>query len=254
MGSRNKSQLTAPAPRAIKIMLVAPRHSDLLLEMADAEVQEILRSGGQVTPVLGSVDAADFFRQVSSNGHEVLMLITHGSEQGILLSDGWLSASMLVSAVRDRFELIFINTCSSLGMAQMIQNESGCGIVATVGEVNDRQAFYTGAQFAKEVARRADYYEAYKRSRPGGNNMYVYLAGRARDITAMIEFQDLVAQIAELRTTLTEFQTSIQAEVALLRARATGEPQGITLSRNQATWLIALLLIIAVILAVGLWL
>lgn len=254
MDSRAQSKRSAAVARPVKILLIAPRNEQLPLALADAEVQEILRSGGIVTPVLGNVDSSDFLHHVAANGHEVLMLITHGGDQGILLSDGWLPAPMVVSTLRDCFELVFLNTCSSLGMAQMLQNESGCGVISTVSDVEDKQAFFTGAQFARELVRGNDYYEAYKRSRPGANTTYVYLAGRAKEITGMQEFQDLVAQIADLQRTMVEFKAAIDHKVAIIADRADTRTTGsISLNREQALLLIGVLCMIALILAIGFW-
>ena len=177
----------------IKTLLIAPRHATMPLAMMDAEVQAVMNSGLEVTPHWGDIDSQQFLEIVERNGHEMLVLITHGSGQGILLSDGILPTEMLVGAIRDKFDMLFLNTCDGIEVAQMIQNECNTAVICTISEIDDRQAFYTGSLFVRELARGNSYFDAYKRSRPGHNKLYVFLAGR----TSMREVKQVVVE--ELR-------------------------------------------------------
>lgn len=158
----------------MKVLLVAPR-TDLVY--VDEEVQAIMRSGLDVTPLFGKVTHNDVLREVEK-AYDVLWLCTHGSNDGLLLSDGLLQTSLLVALVREKFKLIFLNTCKSYEVAQMIQNETSAEVIATIIEVPDREAFQTGAIFARELAQVANFEKAYYRSRPGSNRTYLRLAGR----------------------------------------------------------------------------
>lgn len=158
----------------MKVLLIAPRTN---LVYGDEEVQAIMRSGLEVTPLLGNVTHNDVLREVEK-AYDVLWLCTHGSNDGVLLSDGLLQTSLLVALVREKFKLIFLNTCKSYEVAQMIQNETSAEVIATIIEVPDREAFQTGAIFARELAQVANVEKAYYRSRPGNNRTYIRLAGR----------------------------------------------------------------------------
>lgn len=142
-------------------------------------MQAILRSGLQVTPLLGTVEHDDLVNEVHG-GYAVLWLATHGNAEGVLLSDGILPASLLTSLARDSFDLVVLNTCNSIATAQMLQNETGAEVIATIMEVPDREAFQTGALFARALAQSGDSETAYQRAKPGANRTYVRLAGKKK--------------------------------------------------------------------------
>ena len=158
----------------MNVLLIAPRTN---LLYAEEEVQSIMRSGLEVTPLIGNVTHIDVLREVEKS-YDVLWLCTHGTEDGIELSDGILNVSLLVALVREKFKLIVLNTCVSWKVAQMIQNETSAEVIATVIEVPDREAFQTGTIFARELARVSNSEMAYYKARPGNNRTYIRLAGR----------------------------------------------------------------------------
>lgn len=160
-----------------KVLLVAPRTN---LLSVDAEVQAILRSGLQVTPLIGTVEHDDLVSEMQGN-YDVLWLCTHGNSEGIMLSDGILPASLLTSLARDSFDLIVLNTCNSIATAQMLQNETNAEVIATIIETPDREAFQTGALFARALANLGDTEAAYQRAKPGSNRTYVRLAGKKKE-------------------------------------------------------------------------
>lgn len=156
----------------MKILLVAPRTT---LLYADAEIESILRSGNPVTPMIGNVTVSRFLFEVLASKYDVLWLCTHGTKDGILFSDGLLTASELTPLVRNRFSLVVLNTCDSIDVAQMIQNETESSVIATIREVPDREAFQTGALFARALSIQT-VTAAYTDARPGNNRTYVHLA------------------------------------------------------------------------------
>lgn len=79
--------------------------------------------------------------------------------------------------IRNRFDLVVLNTCDSQATAQMLQNETEATVIATVLEAPDRLSFSTGVLFARELARTGDIPSAYYAAKPGNNRTYVYLAG-----------------------------------------------------------------------------
>ncbi len=161
----------------MRVLLVAPS-TDLLL--VDAEVQDVLTSGLDVTPMLGDVSRIDLTRTLRGSDFDVLWFATHGDKTGILLSDGVLSASTLTQLVRGKIATVFMNTCDSYDTAQMLQNETGATIICTVKEVPDQEAYHTASRFAEALAETGDEREAYDQSKPGNNRAYLFLAGNSK--------------------------------------------------------------------------
>lgn len=157
-----------------KTLLVAPK-TDLL--MVPAEVQDVVNSGLQPELLQGDVSSVDLQRKLSAR-YDVLWLATHGTENGIMLSDGLMSAATLAQLVRDRVQLVYLNTCKSYGVALVLQNETNATIVCTVKDAPDNEAYHTGSLFAKALAETGNYQAAYERSKPGNNSTYLFLAGK----------------------------------------------------------------------------
>ena len=166
----------------MKVLLVAPA-SNLLL--AYEEVQDIARSGLVVTPLLGNVTRTELLREIKSGSYDVLWLATHGSADGIQLSDGMLPAGDLVPLVRERFKLVVLNTCSSLATAQLIQEEGNAGVICTIADVPDQVAFAMGSLLAGHLAAGKSVSEAFRLSKRGGNRLYLYLAALVIDSDAL---------------------------------------------------------------------
>jgi hypothetical protein len=122
----------------MRVLLVAPRTD---LKLVDEETQDILRSGLDVTPLVGEVTSRELLREIRAGAYDVLWLATHGEKQanvlgatkyGILLSDGYLDSSELVAQVRGKFSLVYLNTCTSFKIAQAIQEEANVTVVGTL--------------------------------------------------------------------------------------------------------------------------
>lgn len=157
----------------MRVLLIAPR-TDLLY--ADAEVQAIHRSGLSVTLRIGDVRHADVLADIDTDEYDILWFCGHTTTAGLLLSDGPLSSAELAPLIRDRFDLVVLNSCDSRDTAQELQNETGAAVIATVVDVPDRLSYQTGALFARELVKSGDISSAYYASRPGNNRVYVYLA------------------------------------------------------------------------------
>jgi hypothetical protein len=197
----------------IKVLLVAPR-TDLLF--ADEEVQDIIRSGLLVTPMLGKVTSTELLREIKASQYDVLWLACHGekrtnnfnpAEYGVQLSDGFMPASELVAQVRGRFSLVYLNSCTSWQIAQQIQEDANVAVIGTILDVPDRQAYQTGSLFASALADNLAPYKAYKRSKPGGERIYMFLA-------ALEPTQD---SIDGLMLEVRELKVQIEREVVWLR-------------------------------------
>ena len=169
------------------VLLVAP---DTGLEFGQEEVQDILRSGLNVTPLLGDVTQVELTREIARGRYDALWLVTHGSTDGVQLGSrhiavtqinappipDLLDISALTALVRGRFRLVVLNSCSSLAAAQMLQNEAAVDVICTIVDAPDQDAYRTGALFAHRLAETGDPRRAYAQSRPGGNRLYIYLA------------------------------------------------------------------------------
>lgn len=160
-------------------IIVAPTTD---LPYAAPEVQNILRSGLRVRPLFSPVTLRDLTRELQAGDEDAVFFLAHGSPDGILLDDApvLLSPGALVQLVRNRFKLVYLNSCSSVALAQLIQNETGAAVICTLANVPDRDAYVTGSLFATSLARHGDIARAYKESLPGGNRIYLYLAGTER--------------------------------------------------------------------------
>lgn len=167
------------AAQEISVLMVAPRSN---LPLVDAEMQDVLRSGLDVTPVYSPLSQVQLTREIRSSEADGLWLAGHMDAQGNFPLDNgdMLTAPALTALVRGRFEWVFINSCQSAGTAQMIQNETDAAVICTVVDVPDQDAYRTGSLFAHALARSGDTRKAYNQSIPGNNRTYLYLGGARR--------------------------------------------------------------------------
>lgn len=160
----------------MKVLLIAPRND---LKLANAETQDLLRSGLEVTPIFSPVSQVTLTREIRGGQWDGLWLAGHMDADGNFLLDEKerLSASALTALVRGRFSWVYLNTCQSVKTAQMLQNETGADVICTIVELPDEEAYRTGSLFADALARLDNARLAYDDSRPGANGVYVYLGG-----------------------------------------------------------------------------
>ncbi len=200
------------------------------LPLLRSELQDLLGSGLTITKALiDDVSRPDLVRALRDTEADVLWVAGHAGVDGLPLSDGVLSPSAFAALVRGRFALIYINTCESLALAQMIQNETEAAVVCTVASVADATAYQTGSLFAAELARTGDFRAAYHRSRPGENKDYVLLAGEQDKRTMIIdkdtehalqqEIARLSHEISNLAQQIYELRAEGKAELTVLKAR-----------------------------------
>ena len=186
----------------MRVLLVAPRKNDL--HAVDEEIQDIYRSGLQVTPIVGKVTAAELAREIRSGEYDVLWLATHGDDAGIELSGlERISASELVPMVRGRFSLVVLNTCNGLGIAQMLQEEANVGVICALVGIGDNVAYQFGSRLATALAETNSVSDAYLASKPGRNANYLYLPALRQTQQSienlLMELKNLKAEIERLR-------------------------------------------------------
>lgn len=227
-----------------RVLLIAPK-TDLF--MAEEEVQAVIRSGLTVTPLIGHVDRRDVVNEVINGKHDILWFATHGTQAGIVLSDGILSAGSLLPLAKDRFRLIVLNTCGSLMIALQLQNEANASVVATISDVPDYEAFQAGALFAVALAAGSTFWDAFTKARPGGNNSYIYLSGGSVE-REVVKIRESIADLK--RDNERSFQEQqkqieyIKTEIAGLRSAIDKAPPKINYDRR---FLIAILISIAIL-------
>ena len=159
------------------------------LVAANAEVSAIITTGLVVDLIQGSLTPAEVSARLETTTANVLVVISHGFERGILLSrhisnvpiaeshnDGLFDLTDLPAAIRDKFDLILINTCESDKAARTLQNEMRAGIICTTLAVDDAEAAAFGGRFTRYLAQSNDPEWAYAMARPGNNDSYMYLA------------------------------------------------------------------------------
>lgn len=166
---------------ALRVLLFAPA-TDLLL--ASAEVAQVANTPGLfVRQRQGEITRAAVVREVlnSRERWDVLWFATHGTREGLLFSDGAITAVSLIPLVRAAGAyLIVLNSCESAAVAEELCSTVGADVIATVISVPDDTAYTTGAYLAHWLAQTGDPRLAYDRSRPGGDSsIYRYFTGRS---------------------------------------------------------------------------
>lgn len=196
----------------MKALLIAPQVPDLLY--LSAEIQAVWQSGLDIEPLIGEVRHADLLRAVTSGEYDVFWFSGHTTKDGLLSTDGALSAEELTPLIRGRFELVVLNSCDSQQTAQLLQNETEAAVVATVVEIPDRLAFQTGALFARELAKTGDIPTAYHAAKPGNNRTYVLLGWGKKKV---VEGQrTLDERLDRLEIALNQTQRTLARVVALM--------------------------------------
>lgn len=165
-----------------RVLVVAPATD---LQQAGHEAAAVVNVL-QAKLLQGHVTIDSVLNMVKQGGWDILWFSTHGSESGVLLSDGHLTASQLTTIVRTSGAwLTVLNTCNSLSVAFRLHNELLTDFLCTVRETPDQEAYLTATQFAIQLSRGLDPYDAYLAAKPGQNNNYLYLVGIERGVRHM---------------------------------------------------------------------
>lgn len=163
----------------MRVLLVAPRIQEL--PNIDREVAGIVNSGLSVRLLNGDVSRTDIVKAISDGEFDLLWLASHGVHEGVYLSDGILDASALITyVVSNGIRHVFLNTCDSMLVANVIAQGAGVDVIATVGQVGDKRAFETGVLLASHLSKGMEFRQAYELSKPGQNENYIFLTGVLR--------------------------------------------------------------------------
>lgn len=157
-----------------RTLVIAPTTNLILVEKEVTAVTSTLRA-----EVMNGYVSANMVLDRISQGWDIVWFMTHGVEDGVLLSDGPINASALTTFVRTAdARLVVLNTCESIAVALKIHNELLTNLICTLREVPDEEAFFTGRTLAFHLSRGKPFLTAYLDAKPGQNESYIFLPGR----------------------------------------------------------------------------
>jgi hypothetical protein len=150
----------------------------MTLPYAEAEVAAIVGALGASGLLPGLVTKTQLDTELQK-GWDIVWFITHGSKEGIWLSNEIVTASQLIQGVRaSGAKLVVLNTCDSYAVAAAIHSELRTYLIATLKPVYDQDAFTTGRLLAAYLGRGESFPSAFNAAIPGRNDSYVYLPGK----------------------------------------------------------------------------
>ena len=221
-------------------LLVAPIAADL--PNVGSEIFAVLRSGLDVVqfPPDGSEQA--LIRRLQAETFAFVFFAMHGGPDGILLADGWASATAITQHIRSAgIQAVYLNTCESADIARQVHNETSAHVIATIAQISDRDAARSMAYFAPKLAETGDFRIAFDAVHVDGDRLIYIPAYAARKPLGMaavtpgasspnvdglrakidrlsklldgdpdINFRGLRSQIADQETKLDDMATKIQ--------------------------------------------
>lgn len=201
------------------VLLITP---DVALHYAPQEVQAVINSGLRVHLLQGRVTLENIIQTISRQSWAVIWIASHGASNGIQLSEGVLDVALLTAYIRTaQAELVYLNTCESHGLAAAIQRETQASLICTIGPIDDRAAYSTGALFAANLVKtKGNYRKAYELSTPGQNQVYLYLSGRKEAHTMETnDLGELQREIRQLYQELIELRANVNAKMNVWESR-----------------------------------
>lgn len=213
-----------------EILMVAPEHPDLPSVASELAAVSTQHPTVRVTGLVRDIDIAN---AVLEGPYGIIWFATHGTDQGIILSNETLSAQAVGQYVRaSGAKLCILNTCDSEQVALSLIATGGADMICTIGPIDDHDAARMAILLAAELTRQADPYEAYLKVRPEGGNYRYYRAGPAAPRGRWSDQDD---RFDELTKTVYHLDTQLQI-----------------IATRQA-WFIGIVLAGFLVLSVGLW-
>jgi len=124
----------------------------------------------------GSVHVQDLMDRVRIFQPHLIVFSAHGTEDGILLSDGIVGAELLKPIISmSDVECVYLNTCDSIGTATKIHNELPVFFIFNVAEVPDQSAFVSMSAFAYHLNNGVGYQRAWFLAKSAGNSELLFL-------------------------------------------------------------------------------
>lgn len=218
----------------VKTLLIAP---SVGLGQADEEVQRVVNWLHPEKVMLGGVTAEEVLDALGTGPYDLIWFATHGTSEGIELSDGLLRTRDLVQLLQgSQVKCIFLNTCSSVAVAIRLHDRiKTAAVVSTSAETDDVVAARTGALFAQYLAQGKSWREAYELSKPVDAD-YIY-------INDSLTGNEMLALMDEIRQSEGRVKEALVAETIQLRARLDAlEAQRRPTVRRRVQWTIGYLL------------
>lgn len=160
----------------MNVLVIAPKHADL--PNASIEISAIERHH-HATVLAGLVRERDIGRAVEEGPFDIIWWISHGSPEGVLLSNGLLpiaGVGQYVAASSAR--LCILNTCDSEDVAEAIIAGGSADMICTIAPVLNADAVRLGSLLAGELEACDDFHDAYDSVAPSGGP-YRYLRASA---------------------------------------------------------------------------
>jgi len=212
-----------------QLLIIAPVNKDLPdLPGLPIEVMSFInaRAGQQAFTVQllqgATIDEAALAAKIAEQHYDILWFATHGSGEGIALAHGFLGIGQLAPYIRtSQASLVVLNSCESLRIANQLQQECRCDVVATIGKLNDATAARTAGMFATNLLRTGDPRTAYELSKPGNNQDYVYLTRYKGDTMPTDNFTSLASneRILAMLDRNQEIMRQIEIQLARMDGR-----------------------------------
>ena len=211
----------------MRILLIAPATD---LPFAPAEVAAVANTPGHtVHQMQGEVNRRDLLAEATRQDvrYDVLWFATHGSRDGVLMSDGLIgiaSLAPLVLAVNAK--LVVLNTCDSYAVGEAVAWNTGVATICTVAAIPDDRAFELATYLALHLARfRGDVQKAFDAVQPSADADYRLILPPVPPTRGMAHMTDdyerrddqrrdtgiadNTRQIVDLRLAITELRTKI---------------------------------------------
>lgn len=166
-----------------RVLLVVP---DASLSHASDEIQAVVNSGLSVRLLNNNVTEETISDELLRNDYDVLWFATHvesstGDGRVVLSNNRYVGTAALIQMCRGtKLELVYLNTCSSFGVASAIQEETDLTVICTINDIDDYLAYRTAALFARRLSQMNDYRNAFEAAKPGRNRSYVFLTSYRR--------------------------------------------------------------------------
>lgn len=165
-----------------KILVISPDHHDL--PRTNIEISAIQRHH-DAKVLRGVVRDEDIAEAITQDEYEILWFVSHGTIDGVILSDNELLATsaLIQYAKRETIDLVVFNTCDSEETAIQVAGESQVDVICTivsVDKIHNRDAIRLGQLLAAELASTITYREAYELVSSDSSNYRYYSAGGTR--------------------------------------------------------------------------
>lgn len=160
-----------------RVLLVVPQ---LNLAYAESEIEAVINSGLNVHLLNHGITEDSIADRLLNENFDILWFAAHTTDEADgriqIGANSYMPATSLAQICRNSdLDLVYLNTCSSWGIAAIISQEIDAALICTVGDVDDRVAFRTGAIFARRLAHSDDYRKAFEYAKPARNRTYVFL-------------------------------------------------------------------------------